>query len=157
MWDLDHKECWTLKNWCFWTMVLEKILESPLDSKEVQPIHSKGNQSWMFIRKTDGEAEAPILWSPDVKSQLIRKDPDVGKDWRQEEKGTTEEMAGWHHQLNGHEFERAPGDGEGQGGLACCSPWGCSPRLSDWTTTLSHGVLSFFPLHWVFVAACSFL
>ena len=103
MWELDHKKSWALKNWCFWTVVLEKTLESPLDCKEIQPVHPKGDQSWVFIGRTDAEAEAPILWPPDVKSWLIRKDPDAGKDWRQEEKGTTEdEMVGWHHWLNGH-------------------------------------------------------
>ena len=124
MWALDHKEGWMPKNWCFWTVVLEKTLESPLDCKEIQPVSPKGNQSWIFIGRTD--AEASILWWPDVNSQLIKKDPDAGKDWRQEEKWTTEdEMVGWHHRLDGHEFEQAPGDGEGQGSLACCSPWGC--------------------------------
>ena len=106
MWELDHKESWTLKNWCFWTVVLEQTLESPLDSKEIKPVNPKGNQSWIFIGMTDTEAEAPILWPPDVKNWLSGKDPDAGKDWRQEEKGTTEdEMVGWHHRLNGHEFE----------------------------------------------------
>ena len=105
-WELDYKESWAQKNWCFWTVVLEKTLESPLDCKEIQPDHLKGNQSWTFIGRTDVEAETPILWPPDVKNWLIWKDPDAGKDWRQEEKGTTEdEMVGWHHQLNGHEFE----------------------------------------------------
>ena len=98
MWELDHKESWVLKNWCFWTVVLEKTLESPLDCIEIQPVHPKGNQSWIFIGRTDAKAEAPILWPPDVKSWLIGKDPDAGKDWRQEEKGMTEdEMVGWHH------------------------------------------------------------
>ena len=125
MWELDHKEGWALKNWSFWTLVLEKTLESPLDCKEIQPVHSKRNQSWIFIGRTAAEAETPILWPPDAKSLLIGIDPDSGKDWRQEEKGTTEdEMVGWHHQLDGHEFEQAPGDGDGQGSLACCSPWG---------------------------------
>ena len=106
MWELDYKDSWVPKNWCFWTVVLEKTLESPLDSKEIQPFHPKGNQSWIFIGRTDAEAETPILWPPDAKNWLIGKDPDAGKDWRQEEKGTTEdEMAGWHHQLDGHEFE----------------------------------------------------
>ena len=105
MWELDYKESWALKN-CFWTAVLEKTLESPLDCKEIEPVHPKGNQSWIFIGSTDAEAETPILWPPDVKNWLTGKDPDAGKDWRQEEKGTTEdEMVGWHHQLNGHEFE----------------------------------------------------
>ena len=103
--ELDYKESWVLKNWCFWTVVLEKTLESPLDGKEIQPVHPKGNQSWIFIGRTDAEAETPILWPPDAKSWLIWKDPDAGKDWRDEEKGTTEdEMVGWHHWLNGHEF-----------------------------------------------------
>ena len=106
MWELDYKESWEPKNWCFWTVVLEKTLESLLDSKEIQPIHPKGNQSWVFIGRTDAEAETPILWPPDVKNWLLWKDPDAGKDWRQEEKGMTEdEMAGWHHWLNGREFE----------------------------------------------------
>ena len=105
-WELDYKESWALKNWCFWTVVLEEILESPLDCKEIKPINPKGNQSWIFNGGTDAEAEAPILWPPDGKSWLIRKDPDAGKDWRWEKKGTTEdEMLGWHHWLNGHEFE----------------------------------------------------
>ena len=125
MWNLDHKEGWTLKNWWFWIVVLEKTLESPLDYKKIKPINPKGNQHWIFIRRTSAEAEAPILWPPNVKNWLIGKDFDAGKDWRQEEKGMTEdEMFGWHHQLNGHEIEQAPWDGEGQGGLKCCSPWG---------------------------------
>ena len=106
MWELEYKECWALKNWCFWNVVLEKTLESPLDCKETQPVYPKGNQSWIFIGRTDAEAEAQILWPSDVKNWLIGKDPDAGKDWRQEEKGTTEnEMVGWHHRLNGDEFE----------------------------------------------------
>ena len=125
MWELDYKESWALKNWCFWTVVLEKTLESPLDCKDIQPVHPKGNQSWMFIGRTDVEDETPILWSPDAKNCLIWKDSDAGKDWSQEEKGMTEdEIIGWHHWLNGHEFEQAPVVGDGQGGLACCSPWG---------------------------------
>ena len=124
MWELDYKESWTQKNWCFWTVVLEKTLESPLDCKEIQPAHPKGNQSRVFIGRTDAEVETAILWPPDAKSWLIGKAPDAGKDWRQEEKGMTEaEMVGWHHWLNGHEFEQALGDGEGQGSLACCCPW----------------------------------
>ena len=117
-------------------MVLEKTLESPLDCKEIQPVHPKGNQSWMFIVRTDAEPETLKLWPPDVKSWLIWKDPDAGKDWRWEEKGKTEdEMVGWHHRLIGHEFEQAPGVGDGQGSLACCCPWGHKSRtqLSDWT------------------------
>ena len=122
MWELDYKENWAPKNWCSWIVVLEKTLESPLDCKEIQWVHPKGDQSWVFIGRTD--AETPIFWSPDAKSWLIWKDPDVGKDWRQEEKGMTEvEMVGRHHWLNGQEFEQAPGVGDGQGSLACCSPW----------------------------------
>ena len=125
MWKLDHKESWALKNWRFRTVVSYKTLESPFDFKEIQPVHPKGYQSWIFIGRTDAEAETPILWPPDVKGWLIWKDPDAGKDWRWEEKGTTEdEMVAWHHQLNGHEFEQAPGVGDGQGGLACCGSWG---------------------------------
>ena len=132
VWELDHKESWALKNWCFWTVVLKKTLESPLDCKEIQPVHPKGDQSWVFIGRTDAKPEAPILWPPHVKSWLIGKDPDAGKDWRQEEQGTTEdEMVGWHHRLHGHEFEQAPGDSEGQRGLVCCILWG--HRVVDMT------------------------
>ena len=117
-----HKESWALKNQCFQTVVLEKTLEGPLDSKEIKPVNPKGNQPWIFIGRTD--AEVPILWPPDSKSWLIGKDPDVGKDWGQEDKGVTEdEIIRWHHPLNGHEFEQTPGDGKGQERLACCSPW----------------------------------
>ena len=106
MWELDYKESWVLKSWCFWTVVLEKTLESPLDCKEIQPVHAKGNQSWIFIGRTHAETETPILWPPDVKNWLTVKNPDAGKDWRWEKKGTTEdEMVGWRHRLNGHEFE----------------------------------------------------
>ena len=123
MWELDHKEGWVQKNWCIWAVVLEKTLENPLDGKEIPSVHPKGNQSWIFIGRTD--AEAPIVWPPDAKSQLIGKHCDAGKDWRQEEKGATEDkMFGWHHQLNGHKFDQALGEGEGQGSLACCSPLG---------------------------------
>ena len=119
MWELDHKESWALKNLWFWTMALEKTLESPLDCKEIKPINLKGNHSWIFIARTDVEAEVPILWSPDVKNWLIGKDCDAGKEWGQEEKVMTEdEMVGWHPWHNGHEFERALGVGDGQGGLA---------------------------------------
>ena len=125
MWELDHKESWAPKSWCFWTVVLEKILESPLDCKEIQPVSPKGSQSWIFIRRTNAEAEAPTLWPPDAKNWFIRKDPDAGKYSRQEAKGTTEDgLAGWHHQLNGREFEQALGVGDRQGGLACYSPLG---------------------------------
>ena len=124
MWELDYKESWVLKNWCFWTVVLEKTCESPLVCKEIQPVHPK-DQSWVFIGRTDVEAETPILWLPDAKSWLIWKDPDAGKDWGQEEKGSTEdEMVGGHHQLDGHGFGWTLGVDDGQGGLACCSSWG---------------------------------
>ena len=140
MWELDYKESWALKNWCFWTVVLEKTLESLLDCKEIQPVH-KGNQSWIFIGRTDAEAETPILWPPDVKNWLTGKDSNAGKDWRREEKGMTEdEMVGWHHWLDGHEFEQAPEVGDGQGSLVCCSPWchkemGTTEQL-NWTDKL---------------------
>ena len=125
MWELDYKESWVPKNWCFWTVVLEKTLESPLDCKETQPAHPKGDQSWVFVGRTDVEAETPILWPCDVKSWLTGKNSDAGKDWGQEEKGTTEdEMVGWDHRLDGHEFEQALWVGDGQGSLACCSPLG---------------------------------
>ena len=126
MWELDYKESWAPKNWCFWTVVLEKTLESPLDCKEIQSVHPKGNQSWISIERTDVEAEGPIIWPPVGKSWLTGKDPDAGKDWRWEEKGMTEdEMVGWHHRLDGREFEQALGVGDWQGSLACCSLWDC--------------------------------
>ena len=125
MWELDYKESWAPKTWCFWTMVLEKTLQSPLDCKEIQLVHPKGNKSWIFIGRTDVEAETPILRPPDAKSWLIGKDPDAGKEWSQEEKGMTEdEMVGWHHQLNRNEFEQALGISDGQRSLVYCSPWG---------------------------------
>ena len=125
MWELDYKEGWALKNWCFWTVVLEKTLESPLDCNEIQPVHSKGDQSWVFTGRTDAKVETPVLWPPHAKSWLIGKDSDAGRDWGQEEKGTTEdEMARRHHQLDGCEFEWTPGVGDGQGGLACCNSRG---------------------------------
>ena len=118
-----NKKGWTLKNWCFWAMVLEKTLESPLGCKDTQPVNPKRNQSWIFIGRTEAEAEAPILWRSDVKSWLVRKAPDTGKDWRQLEKGKTEgKMVGWHYWLNGHDFEQVLRDGEGQGSLAYCTP-----------------------------------
>ena len=136
MWELDYKESWAPKNWCFWIVVLEKTLESPLDCKEIRPVHPKGDQSWIFIGKTDVEAETPILWPPDVKNWLTGKDPNAGKDWGQEEKGTTEdEMVGWHHWLNGHGFGWTLGVGDGQGGLACCGSWG--RKESDTTEWLN--------------------
>ena len=135
IWELDFKESWALKNWCFWSVVLEKTLDSPLDCREIQPVHPKGNQSWIVIERNDAEAEAPILWPPDVKNRLIGKDLDAGKDWRQE-KGTTEdEMVRWYHQLDGHEFDQSPGVGDGQGSLKCCSLWG--RKLSGMTEWLN--------------------
>ena len=135
MWELDCKEGWVLKNWGFWTVVLGKTLESPLDCKEIQPVYSNGNQSWIFIGRTDAEAETPILW-PDVKNWLTGKDTDAGKDWRQEEKGTTEDdIVGWHHWLDRHEYEEAPGVGDGQGSLVYYSPWG--HKESDTTEWLN--------------------
>ena len=125
MWELDCKEIWAPKLWCFWPAMLEKTLESPLDCKEIQPVHSKGDQFWVFIGRTDAEAETPILWSPYAKCWLIGKDHDDQRDWGQEEKGTTEnEMSGGHHWLDGHEFGWIPGFGDRQGGLACCDSWG---------------------------------
>ena len=132
MWELDSKESLVPKNWCFWTVVLEKTLENPLDCKEIKPVNLKGNQSWIFIGRTDAEAETPILWPPDVKNWLIGKDPDAGKDWGKEEK---DKMVGWHHPLDVHEFEQAPGVGDGQGSLVCCSPWYC--KESDMTEGLN--------------------
>ena len=126
MWETDHKEGWVLKNWCFQTVVLEETLGSRLDCKEIKPVNPKGNQPWIFSGRTDAEAEAPIFWPLGAKSQLTGKDPDAGKDWGQEEKGVTEvEIVGWHHWLNGHEFEQTLGDSEGQGSLTCCSSWAC--------------------------------
>ena len=126
MWQLDHKESWALKNWCFWIVALEKTPESPLDSKETKPVNPKGNQFWICIGRTDTEAEVPILWPPDAKrkSQLIGKAPDARKDLKQEKGMTEDEMFGWHHWLNRHEFEQAPGDSKGQGSLVCCGLWG---------------------------------
>ena len=139
MWKLDCEESWVPKNWCFWTVVLERTLESPLDCKEIQPVHSKGDQPWDFFGRTDAKAETPVLWPPHTKSWLIGKDSDAGRDWGQEEKGMTEdEMAGWHHWLIGRESEWTPGVGDGQGGLACCDSWGRSQRVRhDWATELN--------------------
>ena len=143
MWELDCEESWAPKNWCIWTVVLEKTLESPLDCKEIQPVHPKGDQSWVFIGRTDAEAETLKLWVPHANSWLIRKDPDAGRDWGQEEKKTTkDEMAGWHHRLNGHESEWTPGVGDGQGGLACCNSWG--RKVSDMTEQLNWTI----NIHW---------
>ena len=139
MWELHHKEGWAPKNWCFQTVALEKTLESPLDCK-IKSVNPTRNQYWIFIGRTDAKAEALILRPPDAKSQLIGKDPDAGKDWRQEDKGTTEnEMIGYHHRFNGHEFEQAPGDGEGQGSLECCNSWGC--KESDMTEQMSNNFI----------------
>ena len=136
MWELDCEESWVPKNWCFWTVVLGKTLESPLDCKEIQPVHPKGDQSWVFTGRTDAEAEIPIFWPPQAKSWLIRKDLDAGRDWGQEEKGTTEnEMAGWHHRLDAHEFGWTPKVDDGQGGLACWDSWG--RKESDTTERLN--------------------
>ena len=133
LWELGYKESWVPKNWWFWTVVLEKTLESPLDCKEILPVHPKGNQSWIFIVRTDAEAETSIFWPPDVKDWLICKDPDAGKDWRWEEKGMTEdEMVRWHHQLDGHESEAALGSGDGQG-VSQSGTW-----LRDWTNWSCH-------------------
>ena len=163
MWELDCEESWAPKNWCFWTVVLlEKTLESPLNCKEIQPVHSKGDQSWVFFGRTDAKAETPILWPPHAKSWPIGKDSDDGRDWGQEEKGTTEdEMARWHHRLNWREFEWTPGVGDGQGGLACCDSWGrkesdTAERL-NWRGNSSYltswgGILVFYGL-WTSVEA----
>ena len=124
MWELDHEEGWVPKNWCFWTVVLKKTLKSPLNSKEIKTVNPRRNQPWMFIARTDAEAEAPVLWPPDTKSWLTGKDSDAGEDWGQEKGMTEDKMVGWHHWLNGHESELTPGDSEGQGILACCSSWG---------------------------------
>ena len=133
MWKFDYKESWVPKNWCFWPVVLEKTLKSPLGCKEIKPVHPKGNQSWIFIGRTNAEAEASILWTPDTKNWLIGKDSDSGKDWSQETGMAEDEMIGWHHWPNGHEFEPALGDGERQGSLVCCSPWGCKESdLTEW-------------------------
>ena len=136
MWELDCEWSWALKNWCFCTVVLEKTLESLLDCKEIQPVHPKGDQSWVFFGRTDAEAETPVLWPPHAKSWVTGKDSDAGRDWGQEEKGMTEdEMSGWHHWLDTHEFGWTPGVGDGQGGLACCNSWG--RKESDRTEQLN--------------------
>ena len=140
MWDLDHKESWALKNWCFWTVVLEKTLES-LGLKEIKPVNPKGNKSWIFIGRTDAEAQTPILWPPDAKNGLIWKDSNARKDWRREKGMKEDEMVRWHHRLNGHEFEQILGAHDGQRGLASCSPWG--HKESDRTELLNWTELNF--------------
>ena len=142
MWELDCEESWVLRNWCCWTVLLAKSLESPLAFKEIQPVHSKGDQFWVFIGRTDAKAETPVLWPPHVKSWLFGEDSDAGRDWGQEEKGTTEDgMAGWHRWLNGRDSGWTPGDGDGQGGLACCDSWG--RKESDMTERLNWTELIF--------------
>ena len=137
MWELDHKESWMPKNWCFWIVVLEKTLDSPLDSKEIKPVNPKMNWPWMCIGRTDAKNEAPILWPPDARNWLTRKDSDVWNDWKQKEKRVTEdEMFGWHHWLSGLEFKQAPEDSDGQGSLVCFSPWG--HKVSDTTEQLNN-------------------
>ena len=159
MWELDYKESWEPKNWCFWTVVLEKTLESPLDCKEIQPVHSKGDHSWVFIGRTDVEAQTPILWSSNVKSWLIWKEPDAGKDWGQEKGMTEDEVVAWHHQLNGHGFGWTLGVGDGQGGLVYCSSRGC--KESDMTERLNwtNWVQGFLNSNWssIFVVQSSCL
>ena len=139
-WELDHKEGWAPKKWCFWIVVLEKILESLLDRKEI--VNPKGNQLWIFIEKADAEAEAPILWPPNAKSRLIGKDPDAGKEWEQEKEATEDEMIGWHHRLSRHEFEQTLGDSEGQESLACCSSQGCRVGHTYQKTTLVYSSIT---------------
>ena len=149
---VDHIESWALKNWCFWTVVLEKTLESPLDCKEIQQVHSKGDQSWVFFGRNDAKAETPVLWPPHTKSWLMEKDPDAGRDWGQEEKRMTEdEMAAWHHWLNGRESQWTLGVGDGQGGLACCNSWG--RKESDTTKRLiwSDPLISYYSYFTTFV------
>ena len=155
MWELDCEEGWAPKNWSFWTVVLEKTLESPLDCKEIQPVPSEGYQSWVFFGRNDAKAETPVLWPPHAKSWLIGKDSDAGRDWGQEEKGTTEnEIAGWHHWLDGHESEWTPGVGDGQGGLACCNSWGCKESDTTEQLILSDLIWSWFHF-WKYY--CNFL
>ena len=144
MLEMDSKESWVPKNWTTnWTVVLEKTVESPLDCKEIQPVHPKGNQSWIFVGRTDAEAETPILGPPDAKNWLIGKDPDARKDWRREENGMTEdEMVGLHHWLNRHDFEYTLGVGDGQGGLVCCKSMGSQRAGHDWATDLTESILT---------------
>ena len=146
MWELDCEESWALKNWCFWTVVLEKTLESLLDCKEIQPVHSKGDQSWVFFGRNDAVAETPVLWLPHAKSWLNGKDSDAGRDWGQEPKGTTEDdKTAWHQQHDAPDFEWTLGVGDGQGGLARCNSWGCkesdTTEWLNWTEANSGGQL----------------
>ena len=135
MWELDCEESWVPKNWCFWTVMLEKTLESPLDCKVFQPVHPKGDQPWDFFGRNDAKAETLVLWPPHAKSWLIGKDSDAGRDWGQEKGATEDEMAGWHYRLDGREFEWTSGVSDGQGSLACCNSWGC--KESDVTEQLN--------------------
>ena len=153
MWELDCEESWVPKNWCFWTVVLEKTLESPLDGKEIYPAHPNGDQSWVFTGRTDAEAETPVLWPPHVKSWLIGKDPDAGRDWGQEEEMTEDEMAGWHHLLKGHESEWIPGVDVGQGGLVYCDSWG--HKESDTTERLNWTELNGHLFPFIFYTICN--
>ena len=158
MWELDCEESWASKNWCFWTVVLEKTLERHLDCKGIQPVHPKGDQSWVFIGKTDAEAETPIFLPPHAKNWLIGKDPDAGRDWGQEKGMTEDEMAGWHQQLGGHAFEWTPGVSDGQGGLACCDSWGgkesdTTERL-NWTDCIEIGLILVCWPHYQLVDVC---
>ena len=148
-WELDCEEGWASKNWCFWTVMLEKTLESPLVCTEIQPVHSEGDQPWDFFGRNDAKAETPVLWPPHFKSWLIGKDFDAGRDWGQEEKGMTEdELAGWHHWLDGREIEWTPEVGDGQGGLACCNSWGRKEsdmtEQLNWTELMTPGYLPYF-------------
>ena len=157
MWELDYKESWVLKNWCFWTVVLEKTLGSLLDCKEIQPVHTKGNQPWIFVGRTDAEAETLVLCPPAARSWLIGKDPDAGEDWRQEKKGITEdEMVGWHHCLKGREFEKIPGDSEGRKVWCAAvheitesSDWVTEQQQMGWWVELSRIDLSWLGLNWL--------
>ena len=142
MWELDYKESWAPKNWCFWTVVLEKTLESPSDCKDIQLVNPKGNQSWIFIGSLDAEAETLVVWPPDAKNWLVEKDPDAGKDWRREEETTEDEVVRWHHRFDGHEFEQALGVCDGQRSLACYSPY--RPNESDineWLNWTKHNIV----------------
>ena len=143
MWELDCEEDWVPKNWCFQIVILERTLESLLDWKDIKPVHPKGNQSWIFIGRTDAKAETPILWPPDAKNWLIGRDPDAGKDWRQEKQTREDEMAGWHHQLNGHESEQAPGVEWWTGKPGMLQSMGSQRVRHDWATELNYQVCSF--------------